>query len=179
MSKHLLTCECGKKVPVDIGQAGGQVTCSCGQQLNVPTLRNLKQLPAAETPASAGATRAPWNIKKGFVAAGLILAALVASYAAWNHYSEPVVPQFDPSVRSAAVEKGLEKMTPTESWDLWVQVYRPLADKGFGVFEYPHKAALEEHIAQRRVLQATLLIVAAVLAITSLCIAYFWPKQGM
>jgi hypothetical protein len=176
MSKHLLTCECGEKVPVDIGQAGGQVTCSCGRPLNVPTLRNLKQLPVAETPASAVAGQAPWNIKKGFVAAGLILAGILVAYAAWNHFSEPVVPQFDPSVRSAAVEQGLEKMTPAESWDMWVQVYRPLADKGFGVFEYPHKAAIEEHIAQRRVLQATLLVVAAVLAITSLAIAYFWLK---
>ena len=61
MSTYLLTCDCGKTVPVEIGQAGGQVTCSCGTQLDVPTLRKLRHLPAAATaeepsrPATVGA----------------------------------------------------------------------------------------------------------------------------
>ena len=47
MTKYLLTCECGKTVTVDIGQAGEQVACQCGAKLDVPPLRKLRHLPAA------------------------------------------------------------------------------------------------------------------------------------
>ena len=47
MTKYLLTCECGKTVPVEVGQAGEQVACQCGAKLDVPPLRKLRHLPVA------------------------------------------------------------------------------------------------------------------------------------
>ena len=42
---YLLPCSCGNSVPVESHQAGGSVNCTCGQSLNVPSLRDLRELP--------------------------------------------------------------------------------------------------------------------------------------
>jgi hypothetical protein len=173
MSKYLLNCPCGKQVQVDVGQAGGKVTCSCGTQLDVPALRNLRHLPSAEPDSAPSSTG--WNLRKGMIAASLIVAGLLAGYAGWNYLTEPTLPKFDPEYRTSAVDAGLEKMTPVEAWQLWVEVYRPLATSGFAIYEHPHKASIEEHIAFRRVLQSTLLIIAGVAAAIAITAA-LWPK---
>jgi len=173
MAKYLLTCECGKMVPVDVGQAGGRATCSCGAQLDVPALRNLRNLPLSKE--DVGQSRAPWSARQGITAAGLILAALLAAYAAWDRFTEPTVPTFDPHHRITSVNQGLEKMTPLQSWQLWVQVYRPLAKSGFAVFEHPQAKAIEQHIAHRHVVQTVLLALAALCALFALSTA-FWPS---
>ena len=36
-------CACGKSIPVTAGQAGGNVTCSCGGTVEVPSLMQLKR----------------------------------------------------------------------------------------------------------------------------------------
>jgi hypothetical protein len=133
-------------------------------------------LPLAEEPADK-TSRAAWNINKGFVAAGLIIAGILVAYALWNHFTEPAVPRFNPDNQLAAVEEGLDRITPLESWHRWVEYYQPLAKRGFGVLEHPHQAAIEQHVAQRRMLQATLLIVAAAIAVASIGIAYLWPRS--
>jgi hypothetical protein len=174
MSRYLLTCECGKTIPVDVGQAGERVQCECGAQVEVPTLRKLRHLPAAE-PEVAG-ERTAWNASKGVAAAGFILAALLAGYALWNRLNEPKVPQFDPVFRTTKVEEGLEQMSPLDAWKMWVEVYQPLANSGFAVFEYPHKEAIEQQISQHRILQTTLLVLAAV-ALAVAFTAVFWPRS--
>jgi len=159
---------------VEVGQAGGHVACACGNHLDVPALRNLRHLPLAQQEASR--PRAVWSTNKGIAAAGLIVAGLLAAYALWNRFNEPAVPKFDPDYRINAVNEGLTKMSPIESWKLWVEVYQPLAKSGFAVFENPHTAAIEQHIAQRRVLQTTLTIIAAICAAVALAAAY-WPVE--
>ena len=173
MSTYLLTCECGKNVPVEIGQAGGRVACSCGAQLQVPPLRKLRHLPVA-TPKIAP-SQAAWNPRKGIVAAGLIMAVLLACVALGSRVTEPTVPEFDPVGRLNAVDEGLKSMTPIESWRLWVEIYRPLADSGFAVFQHPHAASIEQQIAERRFLQKTLLILAGICAAVAVAAA-FWPR---
>jgi hypothetical protein len=171
MSTYLLTCQCGKTIPVEVGQAGERVACECGNEVEVPTLRKLRHMPVAKP--QAGDERAAWNAKKGVAAAGLIFAGLLAGYALWNRVNEPAVPQFDPDYRSKAVDQGLEKMTPLDSWKLWVEVYQPLAKSGFAVFEHPHQAAIDQQIAQHRILQTTLLIIAGVCVAVAIAAA-FW-----
>lgn len=176
MSTYLLTCQCGKQVPVEVGQAGERVTCSCGNELEVPTLRKLRHLPLAQPAATTKPTAAnKWNPKKGFIAAALILAALLAAGAAWNRWKEPFVPQFDSVGRTKAVREGLAQMKPVEAWTLWVEVYRPMATTGFGVFQHPHTEAIESAIVQHRFLQKALLIAAAFCVLLSLAAA-FWPR---
>ncbi len=46
--KYLLPCSCGKTVPIEPSQAGGNVRCECGQTLKIPSLLQIKKLPVAD-----------------------------------------------------------------------------------------------------------------------------------
>src|SRR5438067_1009929 len=74
--QFLLPCSCGQKLAVSPAQAGGQVVCSCGRTLGIPTLRGLRQLEIARDVAPAKAARG-WSPVHGAVfAAGLVVAAV-------------------------------------------------------------------------------------------------------
>jgi hypothetical protein len=76
--EHLLSCGCGRKIPVLRSQAGQELTCECGQRLQVPTLRGFADLPTAQAaaiPAASEARRA-WGGWRGTIMA-LSLAVFV------------------------------------------------------------------------------------------------------
>jgi hypothetical protein len=50
---HLLICECGQENIVSRKQAGQEISCSCGKQLAVPTLRGFSELPLVVRGASS------------------------------------------------------------------------------------------------------------------------------
>jgi hypothetical protein len=174
MSKYLLTCGCGNNVAVEIGQAGGRVACpSCGAQLDVPPLRKLRHLPVAAPQTEL--VSSTWGARQGVAAASLILAAILVSIALWSRFTEPTVAEFDPHARLEAVDRGLEQMTPAQGWQMWVELYRPMAEQGFAIIEDPHKPAIEQYIAQRRFFQKCLLAAAAVCLAIALATA-LWPR---
>lgn len=112
------------------------------------------------------------------ITACLILAVGLAVIGLWNRVTEPTVPKFDAAAQQqarAAVEVGLKTMTPAQAWQRWVEVYRPLAERGFSVFESPAVAAIEQYVAKRRFLQKTLLSLAATCAAVAV-IAAIWPR---
>lgn len=43
MSDYKVACECGARIPVSAVQAGSSVACSCGRDVNVPTLSSLRK----------------------------------------------------------------------------------------------------------------------------------------
>ncbi|MDR0328294.1 MAG: hypothetical protein LBI05_08375 [Planctomycetaceae bacterium] len=49
--KYLLSCKCGQSVEVEPGQAGQTVICACGENLTVPSMLQVKALPAAPVKA--------------------------------------------------------------------------------------------------------------------------------
>jgi hypothetical protein len=173
MSTYLLTCQCGKTIPIEVGQAGERVACECGANVEVPPLRKLRHLPLAQ-PKTAQ-PRAAWSASKGFVTAALIAAGLLAAVAAWSWWTEPVMPKFNPEGQIAAVDRELAEVTPTQAWARWVAYYRPLATRGFSDAVFPYAAEIEQKIAERRFLQKTLLTIAAVCAAVAL-IAAFWTR---
>ena len=63
MSSYLLPCACGEKTPVTASQAGQSVHCSCGAQLEVPTLRGLRDLAQSDLARGDSAARPTrsWN----------------------------------------------------------------------------------------------------------------------
>ena len=173
MTKYVLTCECGNTVPVEIGQAGEQVACQCGAILDVPPLRKLRHLPVAtEMPAQRGSA---WNARHGIIAACLILATVPALWTLWSRVTEPRIAAFDPGIRQKMVEDDLERMTPVQTWNLWVDRYRPMAEHGFTRMEHPYAAVVEEQVARQRFLQWTLLAVAGAFAAVAV-IAAIWPQ---
>jgi hypothetical protein len=171
MTKYLLTCDCGATLPVDVGQAGGRVSCQCGAALEVPPLRKLRHLPVAPTAAEEPAS---WNARRGIVAALIILAAIPALLALWSRLSEPKVATFEPAAYSRSVDDRLKAMSPLQAWQLWVQHYSPMGERGFFELVDPRTAAIAQEVGKRRFLQGTLMATAIVLMAFAALTA-FWP----
>ena len=178
MAKYLLTCSCGNMLPVDVGQAGGQLVCSCGRTIDVPTLRNLRHLPPVTTAEPKPA--ATWSVRKGVITVFLIPAGLLAAVALWHRLTEPKLPEFQPQAHAESVEKHFDQVTPVDAWKSWIVHYRPLAERGFTPLERSDAPQIRDAIAQSRFMQGTLLSVAGVcLAVAA--IAALWPagkKRG-
>ncbi|MEX0611439.1 MAG: hypothetical protein WD738_19175 [Pirellulales bacterium] len=176
MATYLLKCSCGASVPVEVGQAGELVDCpACAARLEAPTLRKLRHLPVAERLAERR-TR-DWGPRQGVTAAATILAAVLVGIAGWSRWSEPAVPQFDPSARMHRVDEGLDKLSPVESWHMWVELYRPMAKRGLAVIEDPYKPAIEQYIAKQRFVQKSLLFATAICIAVALAAA-LWPRRA-
>jgi hypothetical protein len=74
--QFLLPCSCGQKLTVSPSQAGGQVACSCGKLLSVPTLRGLRELEIAPSTAPAPVTSGWSPVHGAIFASGLVVAAI-------------------------------------------------------------------------------------------------------
>ncbi|MGI8982512.1 MAG: hypothetical protein ACR2FY_25040 [Pirellulaceae bacterium] len=83
-AEYLLPCSCGNKVPVDAGQAGAKVTCSCGQQLTVPTFRALRDLERV-TPTIAVAESSQWSTTRGILFSVGTLVSVMATVLVCYH----------------------------------------------------------------------------------------------
>ncbi len=174
MSAYLLPCACGNSVPVDIGQAGGRVVCSCGTQLDVPTLRQLRHLPR-ETVGEKGKPAGSWGSRQGIITASLIVAAALLAWGAWIWWTGPVIPTFDPATRQCAVEEQIK--TPAGAWEAWIDYYRPMAERGIPIFRVGNAADIEIRIAHARFLRWMLWAIAGVFAIVAISVR-FWPHPS-
>jgi hypothetical protein len=174
MPTYLLACKCGKTTPVEVGQAGGQVVCECGEQLDVPTLRQLRHLPQVQaTAAPSRRAGREWSVRKGVIAASLLSVALVTAILAWSRWTEPTIPTFDPAIHTKGVDERLRTQSPAQAWEWWIEYYKPLAQRGFPVFQSPNEAAIQYQINRSRFLQKTLLAVAGIAAVVGIAAAFY------
>jgi hypothetical protein len=109
--EYLLTCQCGAQHVVSNAQAGESISCSCGEQLEIPTLRGLKQLPVhapvdpetGEDDSSApGTSQSPQTIRGGsksraawqgwrgptmaILTAVMVVSAMFAAFYFWQRF---------------------------------------------------------------------------------------------
>jgi hypothetical protein len=92
MAEYLLPCDCGEKTVVATAQAGDLVRCTaCNAVLNVPTLRELRQL---EPAGSRALTNRSWedHHRLAFLLSVVALACLAVAGFLWLRLPE-VVPQ--------------------------------------------------------------------------------------
>src|SRR5262245_61524285 len=79
--KYLLVCpSCGTKLPVETGQAGQMQRCACGHNLEVPTVRGMREL---EEVADAQSAADGWTTRHGLVFVGSVIAVgslILAAY---------------------------------------------------------------------------------------------------
>jgi hypothetical protein len=174
MPRYLLSCECGKLVPVEAGEAGGRAACECGKVLDVPTLRHLRHLPSER--AEPVSTPSGWNVRFGIVATCLIVAVLLSGVALAVWLSEPRPVSFDPLAEQAAMTKGIDSLTPSQAWERWAYYYRPLAELGWATPQVRLRPADLHRLEQKRFLEKALLVPAAVFAAAALTVA-LWPKK--
>lgn len=160
-------------MPVELGQAGQQVVCSCGTKLDVPPLRQLRELPLApETDDRPGSA---WTTRHGVITAALILAVALAVIAGYNWFTAPSLPKFDPAARTRTVEKGIGDLTPAEGWRMWVNLYAPLVKHGLQEFPNEREPAIRQSITRHRIIAMTMLIPAGILVVVAVVTA-LWPK---
>jgi hypothetical protein len=93
----------------------------------------------------------------------------------WSWFTQPKVPKFDPLAQANRVESRLSKWTPADAWTWWIEYYRPLAERGFPVFETADKPRIEQQIAHRQSLRGICWTAAAVVGAVTAAIA-FWPE---
>ncbi len=174
MSQYLLACECGQQVPVDIRQAGGRVICSCGS----PARRAAAAKNAAFAAGCGRGSSSRHAVEQAEGCDGR-MHDLGCSTRGREHLelgTQPKIPMFDPAEHERLIDENLKKLTPPDSWTLWIDYYRPLAERGFPIFEARNRAEIEREIAHRQFLRRSLWVVAGILAAIAVAAA-FWPAR--
>ncbi|MDR1142183.1 MAG: hypothetical protein LBL62_10855 [Planctomycetaceae bacterium] len=93
--KYLLSCSCGRLHEIETSQAGQQVTCSCGQTQQVPSLLKIKKLPVAEEKKTDRSELSkPKNetgkMRQVFFLLGIVFFLPVAIFFLWTLFSYPL-----------------------------------------------------------------------------------------
>jgi hypothetical protein len=118
--KFFLTCPaCGRKTAVAAGQAGQTVQCSCGQSLEVPSIRQLREMePASEEPLPP-----LWTKRKGLIFLGSVvtLCSLAFAIVIWIYRPEPVIPPAIP-VDLKAVDQEVQALSPEEGFRRYAMI---------------------------------------------------------
>jgi hypothetical protein len=115
--QFLLPCACGQKVRVEPAQAGGRVSCRCGQSLTVPTLRGLRELEPAKELAPAKAAPGWSRIHGAIFALSLLVAgsglAVIGVYAAiYAAAMQRTTDRTDDVIREFDQTQPIESLTP-------------------------------------------------------------------
>jgi len=122
---YLLPCNCGKKLPVEAPQAGQTVRCSCGESVEVPTIRGLAKLERAQQPAPA-VTGPRWGPREGVLLLGAVIAVLALITAGGLHLRRHHVgKQFAipdntfTDERAEEIRQAVDKLSPAQAWREW------------------------------------------------------------
>ncbi len=118
MPSYLLPCTCGQKTRVSTAEAGRSVHCVCGARLDVPSMRELRELAPAEPVAASRRARsmAAWS-NRHRVAFVLLLAAL-GCLTLVGYLALRLPPELsEPSPQE--VENWLKTSSPTQAVDMY------------------------------------------------------------
>ena len=115
-------------MPVQVAQAGGQLTCSCGARITVPNLRDVKQLPLADDQLDK--PQGEWNAMGGSIfALAIVFIAVGLTVAAYNYSVGKQLITTDTT--DAANEYGnivIDQMPPLES----IEIFAVIVGRGLG-----------------------------------------------
>lgn len=124
--KYLLPCSCGKSVAVEVSQAGDRVPCDCGNVLNVPAMRLIRQLPAAPVtaPQKERLRDRSWSLMRRLLfAAGLVLVVgglgTAAYFQFWRTRLITAESRWD---NFEAELQNIDQMNIEQAWDLWMVI---------------------------------------------------------
>ena len=154
--RYLLPCPCGARIPVDVSQAGERIFCQCGVTLDVPTMRQLRELELAEPEAVA--TRTEWGVRQGVILLALVVTLVAGAIGGYLWAVQPAPPTLDTEAALRAIDQQVNAMTPLQSWELWHG--RILAD-GLVQYENPVQIAYHARVAARRRWAKVALVVAS------------------
>ena len=121
ITKYQLPCSCGRSIPVELNQAGRQVTCVCGKSMEVPSMRELRKLPTSEEPDARSSQRPSWNLTAGsFFAVGLLVAVVSALVAGAMQFRAMQFSSFKPAEENLTEWiQELDKAGPEQLFTEW------------------------------------------------------------
>ena len=156
MEEHyLITCRCDAVHRVTTRQAGQTIACPCGAQLDVPTLRGLRQLPRETTDHNDTVS---WSFARGILfAVGLIFAVGGGAGAGLFHWRFSQLDQhLLPRDREHEnVRQIYQAATAAESWQAW----RELSDDPFRSRQ-SQRAIAEQILRHYQLIRASFLVAA-------------------
>ena len=110
-TKYLLPCSCGRKIPVEAIQAGQTVRCTCGAELEIPTMKAVTSLEPAEPASTArkGRSTSTWGAREGRILLAAVITASALGLAAYLQWTQP---------RLADVQS----LSPLQTWAAWQEL---------------------------------------------------------
>lgn len=141
---YQLPCtSCDQSMQIGVTQAGEELNCTCGVQILVPTLREIKALPAVESPeASPPLAKPAWSPGQGALFAIGVL--LLASGLYMHVRLSTVRDKIDLSRPEFVENDDIKQLDLFSAWRVWEQVGK--MTKGSG--ELPYRRT-PEFIARR------------------------------
>ena len=163
---YLLPCtSCEQSIPVEAVQAGDVVSCDCGAEVAVPTLREIRRLRVAEEGQGAGsppdgspAAVTNWStLQRYLFATGFLCAAVSAGLAVSAYRSASDIEyQEVAKLDQLAGEQMIEALTPVGAYEAW----KMLQARGIGDQEKPeyviNQEKKEEFLGKARIFLYTL-----------------------
>mgnify|MGYP001826873688 CR=1 FL=1 len=123
-TKYLLPCSCGKSIHVDINQAGDTAPCECGKLLEVPSMRELRELQPVPDDKAFQNKGKQWTKRESVVFAfGLVIIIIGLGIAGYFQIGRLGLDTTE--VRYDNLEESLQKiddMNVAEQWDTWLGV---------------------------------------------------------
>lgn len=141
MTKYLLSCKCGESTAVRIQQAGKSVRCRrCGNDLIIPTLRSLRELPPAdarEVKVHDGLATKGWTPAQGWLfALGVLVVIVSIGVISYCHFERRKLNLDKPSMAALTrLHRDLSQVGLLEAWDIWTKVEKsPLVRRGRPIY---------------------------------------------
>jgi hypothetical protein len=134
-ARYLVACRCGANFAATLGQAGQDVRCECGQIIAIPLLRELRALPPAAAPATAGTKQARSAVSSAaasgsaasnstvrgrVVFAGLLVTVLATLLGVVLLYARAqIVVEWSHQLQSQADSEVIDQMNADEMFQAW------------------------------------------------------------
>ncbi|MFC1759612.1 hypothetical protein ACFL2H_12740 [Planctomycetota bacterium] len=143
-SLYQLPCtSCDQPIQVSLTQAGEELQCSCGAEVLVPTMREVKALPAVDVPERPDASpKSSWSPGQGALFAIGIL--LLASGFYMHVLLTSAREKIDINRPEFVENDDIKDLDPFSAWQMWEAVNKMTRDSG----ELPYRRT-PEFIARR------------------------------
>ena len=171
--QYLLLCDCGAKITVTASQAGDQLVCECGKNLDVPSFTELHQLePVTDPTDRPDHKRRTWTGLQALLFTGGLLTAVAASGGiGFATYLRSQIDTTD-TIETIADDylKFLDQRSPTELLEIWGNIRnKGLTDvRTLEIPEYVVNQQNYQRLTQLIYLAATAVAIGIGMTVTSL-----------
>jgi hypothetical protein len=115
--KYLLDCPvCGSKLAVETGQAGQQLQCTCGREIEVPSVRHLRELEPVD---DKGPVQATWSVRQGLGFLGIAIVVVSAVVAGVIALMRPGINDeklLTLKLDKEAIQQEVNALSPTDAY---------------------------------------------------------------